>query len=142
MGWEVAESAAAISYLLSFFFGCIFCIYLVPSFFALSTIISNLVAFVMMLLVHNRALVPRRNQVYTMGEGDGGRLGHGDLIGRTHPTLVKALPTEFVLKVYCRVWYSAGVGAAPPSASATAAAARSPGTSALSSSHCDLLCWR
>ena len=53
MEWEVAESAVAISYLLSFFFGCIFCIYLVPSFFALSTIISNLVAFVMMLLVHN-----------------------------------------------------------------------------------------
>ena len=53
MGWEVAESAAAIDYLLSFFFGCIFCVYLVPAFFALSTIISNLVAFVMLLLVHN-----------------------------------------------------------------------------------------
>ena len=53
MGWEAAESAATISYLMCFFFGCIFSIYLVPSFFALSTIISNLVTFVMMLLVHN-----------------------------------------------------------------------------------------
>ena len=47
-----------------------------------------------MLLVHNRALVPRRNQVYTFGEGDGGRLGHGDEDSRAAPTLVASFEDE------------------------------------------------
>ena len=46
------------------------------------------------LLVHNRALVPRRNQVYTFGEGDGGRLGHGDEDSRAAPTLVASFEDE------------------------------------------------
>ena len=50
MDWEVAESAVAIRYLLSFFFGWVFFVYVTPAFFSLSTIIVNFVTCIMMLM--------------------------------------------------------------------------------------------
>ena len=39
--------------------------------------------------------------VYSWGNGDGGRLGHGDVRHQDHPTLVTGLLMHAVVKIAC-----------------------------------------
>ncbi|RZF37934.1 hypothetical protein LSTR_LSTR005434, partial [Laodelphax striatellus] len=48
-------------------------------------------------------------EVYSWGDGDGGRLGHGDTINREDPTLVLVLSDHRVTKIACGGTYSAAV---------------------------------
>ena len=50
-------------------------------------------------------------QVYSWGNGDGGRLGHGDNAPREQPTLVTALQGNKVVKISCGSTYSAAITA-------------------------------
>ena len=54
------------------------------------------------------------SRVLTWGSGDGGRLGHGDLKGRSTPTIVQKLAGEAVAKLACSVWHSAAIVVVPP----------------------------
>ena len=55
------------------------------------------------------AAVTSEGQLFTWGEGFGGKLGHGDQICRTHPTLVSALAGIRVLEAACGVWHTAAI---------------------------------
>lgn len=48
-------------------------------------------------------------QLFTWGEGFGGKLGHGDQMCRTHPTFVSALAGGRVLEAACGVWHTAAI---------------------------------
>ncbi|XP_039287848.1 E3 ubiquitin-protein ligase HERC2 [Nilaparvata lugens] len=48
-------------------------------------------------------------EVYSWGDGDGGRLGHGDPINREDPTLILVLSDHRVTKIACGGTYSAAV---------------------------------
>ena len=60
------------------------------------------------------ACLLRDSRVFTWGNGDGGRLGHGDTKPRTAPTIVQTLAGECVAKVMCSVWHSAAIVVVPP----------------------------
>ena len=47
--------------------------------------------------------------VFTWGCGDGGRLGHGDVVDCTKPRAVQNLQNEVVLQVDAGSWHSAAV---------------------------------
>eukprot|EP00887_Chlorella_sp_A99_P006935 scaffold2.g6935.t1 len=55
------------------------------------------------------AAVAADGQLFTWGEGFGGKLGHGDQVCRAHPTLVSALAGARVLEVACGVWHTAAI---------------------------------
>lgn len=48
-------------------------------------------------------------QVYSWGNGDGGRLGHGDSNSREEPTLVQELQGKTVVSIACGSTYSAAI---------------------------------
>ncbi|XP_070553640.1 E3 ubiquitin-protein ligase HERC2-like isoform X2 [Ptychodera flava] len=50
-------------------------------------------------------------EVYSWGNGDGGRLGHGDTNAREEPTLVVALSGRHVIHISCGSTYSAAITA-------------------------------
>ncbi|XP_052796353.1 E3 ubiquitin-protein ligase HERC2-like isoform X2 [Mya arenaria] len=53
----------------------------------------------------------RDGEVFSWGNGDGGRLGHGDNISREEPTLVKALSGKQVVHISCGSTYSGAITA-------------------------------
>ncbi|XP_042876756.1 E3 ubiquitin-protein ligase HERC2-like isoform X6 [Penaeus japonicus] len=50
-------------------------------------------------------------QVYSWGNGDGGRLGHGDSSSREEPTLIQELQGKTVIGIACGSTYSAAITA-------------------------------
>ncbi|XP_076028585.1 E3 ubiquitin-protein ligase HERC2 isoform X2 [Oratosquilla oratoria] len=50
-----------------------------------------------------------QGHVYSWGNGDGGRLGHGDNCGRDDPTLVQGLQGKTVVHIACGSTYSAAI---------------------------------
>lgn len=48
-------------------------------------------------------------QVYSWGNGDGGRLGHGDSSSREEPTLVQELQGKTMVSIGCGSTYSAAI---------------------------------
>ncbi|KAK3100706.1 hypothetical protein FSP39_024049, partial [Pinctada imbricata] len=50
-------------------------------------------------------------EVYSWGNADGGRLGHGDCINREEPTVIIALSGRQIVKIACGSTYSAAVTA-------------------------------
>lgn len=51
------------------------------------------------------------HQVYSWGNGDGGRLGHGDSSSREEPTLIQELQGKTVVGIACGSTYSAAITA-------------------------------
>ncbi|CAG5129600.1 unnamed protein product, partial [Candidula unifasciata] len=49
--------------------------------------------------------------VYSWGNGDGGRLGHGDSISRDEPTLITALSGKHIIQICAGSTYSAAISA-------------------------------
>lgn len=49
------------------------------------------------------------HQVHSWGNGDGGRLGHGDSNSREEPTLVQELQGKTVVSIACGSTYSAAI---------------------------------
>ncbi|KAL1491483.1 hypothetical protein ABEB36_012074 [Hypothenemus hampei] len=47
--------------------------------------------------------------VYSWGNGDGGRLGHGDTLAKDEPTRIEALYGESVISIECGATYSAAI---------------------------------
>lgn len=48
-------------------------------------------------------------KVYSWGNGDGGRLGHGDNLSKDEPTLIEALKDKEIIDVVCGGTYSAAI---------------------------------
>ncbi|XP_047322117.1 PH, RCC1 and FYVE domains-containing protein 1-like [Impatiens glandulifera] len=55
------------------------------------------------------AVLTSRNEVFTWGRGENGRLGHGDTEDRKSPTLVEALKDRHVKNIACGSNYTASV---------------------------------
>ncbi|KAK9757431.1 hypothetical protein RND81_01G162400 [Saponaria officinalis] len=55
------------------------------------------------------AVLTSKNEVYTWGKGDNGRLGHGDIEDRKLPTLVEALKDRHVKYITCGSTYTAAI---------------------------------
>lgn len=55
------------------------------------------------------AAVTECGSLFTWGEGFGGRLGHGDKVGRSQPTQVQAFKGLRVLEAACGVWHTAAI---------------------------------
>lgn len=55
------------------------------------------------------AAVTSDGQLFTWGEGFGGKLGHGDQLCRAHPTFVSTLAGVRVLEASCGVWHTAAI---------------------------------
>jgi alpha-tubulin suppressor-like RCC1 family protein len=53
-------------------------------------------------------------RTFSWGSGDGGRLGHGDLIDRWEPTEISSLNGERILDISCGTWHSACIVVVPP----------------------------
>ncbi|KAK9747383.1 Regulator of chromosome condensation (RCC1) repeat [Popillia japonica] len=51
------------------------------------------------------------SEVYSWGNGDNGRLGHGDNISKDDPTLIEALKDKDIIDVECGGTYSAAISA-------------------------------
>ncbi|ETW00260.1 hypothetical protein, variant [Aphanomyces invadans] len=60
------------------------------------------------------AIVNDGGLMYTWGSGDGGRLGHGDLISHVAPRLVEALATDVVFQISCGCWHTVAIVLVPP----------------------------
>lgn len=50
-------------------------------------------------------------QVFSWGFGEGGRLGHGDVTPKTHPTKIQHFADNSIVKIYCGAAYSAAISA-------------------------------
>ncbi|CAH1964040.1 unnamed protein product [Acanthoscelides obtectus] len=51
------------------------------------------------------------HEVYSWGNGDGGRLGHGDTSFKDEPTLIQALEAKDIVDIECGATYSAAISA-------------------------------
>lgn len=63
---------------------------------------------------HSVALLAHETQVWSWGDGTGGKLGHGDTRPRIDPCPVNALRGEVVLQVAAGCWHSACIVEQPP----------------------------
>ncbi|XP_072386929.1 E3 ubiquitin-protein ligase HERC2 [Diabrotica undecimpunctata] len=53
----------------------------------------------------------KKSEVYSWGNGDGGRLGHGDTTFREEPTVIQALLEKDIVEIECGATYSAAISA-------------------------------